>query len=128
MDSIPLARIDLNGESRATLEAMLAAGKEARECVRVLAKTGDNLVGELLKGQGAFTEWRHYPAGDVHDATTHAEYYYHAHSASGGRQEHGHFHCFLRASGIPPGIRPARVAGLARSEMTGEAMAHLVAI
>jgi hypothetical protein len=128
MDSVSVARVDLNSEPRASLEAMLAAGKEARECIRVLAKTGDNLVGELLKGQGAFTEWTHYPAGDVHDPASHAEYYYHAHPVSDGKREHGHFHCFLRASGMPLGVRPAKVPGLARSEIAGEAMAHLVAI
>lgn len=138
MDSVPVARVDLKGESRTALEAMLAAGKEARECVRVLAKTGDNLVGEVLKGQGAFTAWAHYPTGDVHDPMSHAEYYYHAHGASpgttpafaraDGRREHGHFHCFLRASGMPPGVRPAKVADLSRSEIAGEAMAHLVAV
>ena len=137
MDSVPVARVDLKGESRAALEAMLAAGKEARECVRVLAKTGDTLVGELLKGQGAVTAWTHYPAGDVHDPISRAEYYYHVHGASSettvlartdGRREHGHFHCFLRASGMPLGVRPAKVPGLARSEIAGEAMAHLVAI
>ena len=146
MDSISVARIDLAREPLAALEAMLAAGKEARECVRVLAKTGDNLVGELLKGQGKFTAWTHYPAGDVHDPVTHAEYYYHAHetsfaaaSALAGsaaasalapmtRREHGHFHCFLRASAMPAGVRPAKVADLARSEIAGEAMAHLIAI
>ena len=138
MDSVPVARVDLKGEGRAALEAMLAAGKEARECVRVLAKTGDNLIAELLEGQGAFAAWTHYPAGDVHDPISHAEYYYHAHDVSpdmasaltraDGRREHGHFHCFLRASGMPPGVRPAKVADLARSEIAGEAMAHLVAI
>jgi hypothetical protein len=128
MDSIPVARIDLAREPRAALEAMLAAGKEARECVRVLAKTGDTLVGELLKRQREFTAWTHYPAGDVHDPVTHAEYYYHAHGTHDRRREHGHFHCFLRASGMPVGVRPAKVADLARSEIAGEAMAHLVAI
>jgi len=105
--------------------------------VRVLAKTGDTLVGELLKGQDGFTAWTHYPAGDVHDPVTHAEYYYHAHGTSSAaasalapmtRRERGHFHCFLRASGMPAGVRPAKVANLARSEIAGEAMAHLIAI
>jgi hypothetical protein len=138
MDSLPVVRVDLAREPRAALEAMLAAGKEARACVRELARTGDNPVGELSKGQGAFTEWTHYPAGDVHDPVSHAEYYYHAHPFSAaasaampksdGRREQGHFHCFLRASGMPAGVRPASIADLARSEIAGEAMAHLVAI
>ena len=120
--------LDLASLPRANLEAMLTAGKEARECRRVLARTGDNLVGELLRGAGPITEWTHYPAADVCDPITHALYYYHCHPAQAGRREHGHFHTFLRASGMPPGVHPAPVPDLARSEIAGEAMSHLVAI
>jgi hypothetical protein len=120
--------IDFAALPRPALEAMLAAGKEVRENARILARTGDNPVGELLRGHDGFTEWTHYPAGDVADPVTHAVYYYHAHPTSPARGEHGHFHTFLRASGMPPGVRPAPVEGLARSEIAGEAMSHLVAI
>ena len=120
--------VDFAALPRPALEAMLAAGKEVRENARILARTGDNPVSELLRGQDGFTEWTHYPAGDVVDPVTHAVYYYHAHPNSGARGEHGHFHTFLRASGMPPGIRPAPVEGLARTDIAGEAMSHLVAI
>ena len=43
------------------LETMLADGQDAVECIRVRAKTGDNIVGELLKGHDTFFEWDHYP-------------------------------------------------------------------
>jgi len=83
---------------------MPVAGWELRECQRVLEKAGLNVVGELLKGQGDFVELEHYPRDDVFDADTHGQYYYHAHR--GGELEHGHFHTFLRAGGMPEGVVP----------------------
>src|SRR3546814_7453899 len=77
---------------------MAAAGAEAVDVHRVLAKTGDNLVGELLKNNGTFYEWDHYPPGDVYDHETHGQYYYHAHAADQRFDgEHGHFHTFVRS-------------------------------
>lgn len=86
-----------------TLRAMLAAGLEAQECCRVLKKGGLNLVGEVLREQGEFVEYSHYPADDVYDPDTRAQYYYHAHRAG----EHGHFHTFLRMSAGNPDGSPA---------------------
>lgn len=86
--------------SRQRLAMMAEAGAEAVDCMRVLARTGDNLVGEVLDGHGVFTEWEHYPPGDVYDPDTGAQYYYHAHAADErAPDEHGHFHTFLRADG-----------------------------
>lgn len=92
---MPLVRLD-----HAELLAMAAAGAEAVDCMRVLAKTGHNLVGEVLAGHGVFTEWQHYPPEDVYDPDTGAQYYYHAHAAvERPAGEHGHFHTFLRLDG-----------------------------
>jgi hypothetical protein len=107
--------VDLKPLSRAELERMAVAGREAVECQRILAKTGDSVVGEMLRGQDVFYEWTHYPAGDVYDPETHAQYFYHAHPPAqrpaGG--EHGHFHCFLRPHGMPAGIQPLMLPELA---------------
>lgn len=116
----------LEGWAREDLEVMLAAGYEVRECFRVLGKVGLNVVGEILKDQGTFYEMQHYPRGDVFDPETHSQYYYHAHRPESG--EHGHFHTFLRAGGIPKGIRPAPYAGSAPRPLGREALAHIVAI
>lgn len=98
---------DLTSLSRAELERMAACGREAVDCLRVLAKTGDSVVSEALRGTEGFYEWRHYPEGDVYDPATHAQFYYHAHPpAERGAGEHGHFHTFLRPRGMPPGLRP----------------------
>jgi len=111
------------------LEAMAAAGAEVLEVHRVLAKTGDNIVGELLKHNGTFYEWDHYPPGDVYDHETHGQYYYHAHAADQRFEgEHGHFHTFVRPKGMLPGVRPAKVPGFVAPEDPNDALSHLVAI
>lgn len=111
------------------LEAMAEAGQEVVEIYRILAKTGDNVVGELLKGHETFYEWDHYPPGDVYDRETHSQFYYHAH-ATGERfeNEHGHFHTFMRPRGMPPGIKPAPVAGYEAPEDPDDELSHLIAI
>jgi len=119
---------DLRGLSRAVLSVMAEAGREVVDCYRVLAKSGDNVVGEILRGQGEFYEWTHYPKGDVYDHESHAQYYYHAHPKAERPGEHGHFHTFLRSKGMPKGIRPAPVAEYARPADANDALSHLVAI
>ncbi|GAB4179332.1 MAG: hypothetical protein OHK0026_01890 [Rhodocyclaceae bacterium] len=105
---------------------MLAAADEVLECRRVLARAGLNVVGEVLRGQGEFVEYEHYPHDDVFDADSHAQYYYHAHRGAAG--EHGHFHTFLRAAGMPPGCA-ALEAPESESWPRGEAaLSHLIAI
>jgi hypothetical protein len=107
--------------------SMLAAAREIRECYRVLEKAGINLVGEVLRGQGEFVELEHYPRDDVFDNQTHAQYYYHTHRD--GELEHGHFHLFLRAGGMPPGCRPLDYPQESDAWPAGdEALGHLVAI
>lgn len=110
-------------------ERMAGAGETVIECLRVLAKTGDNVVGEVLRGAGPFVEWEHFPRNDVYDPETHAQYYYHAHPPeTRAMEEHGHFHLFLRPKGMPPGMRPARVPDLRVPAGDNEALCHLVAI
>jgi hypothetical protein len=114
---------DLDASAR---RALLEAGKEVLECRRVLVKGGLNVVGEVLRGQGDFVEMEHYPREDVFDADTHAQYYYHAHR---GPVEHGHFHTFLRAAGMPAGVAPLAWPTASEAWPAGEdAISHLVAI
>ncbi|WP_173768220.1 DUF6969 family protein [Nitrogeniibacter mangrovi] len=108
------------------LVPLIAAGREVAECQRVLEKGGLNLVGEVLRGQGEFVELEHYPRDDVFDHETHAQYYYHAHR---GSAEHGHFHTFLRAPGMPPGCEPvAHDDATAAWPEDEDALSHLIAI
>lgn len=111
---------------RERLDAMRAAAAEARECLRVLRKAGLNLVGEVLRGQGTFREYDHYPKDDVYDAESHAQYYYHAHRGLAG--EHGHFHTFMRGGGMPAGVTPANLPHAEPWPEGDEALAHLIAV
>lgn len=120
-DTSPLGAL-----GRERLEAMRAAGEEILECRRVLLKCGLNVVGEMLRGQGEFVEYDHYPADDVFDADSHAQYYYHAHRGSEG--EHGHFHTFLRAPGMPAGVSPVQYGGDEPWPSGDEALSHLIAV
>src|SRR6266849_5102317 len=106
--------LDFTRLDRAELEAMAAAGSEILECRRVLARGGDTILAEVLRGAAGFGEWTHYPEGDVYDPLSHAQYFYHAHP-TGQRmaREHGHFHTFRRPRGMPPGTRPLMMPELA---------------
>jgi len=128
MDRLIFDTGSLASLSRDRLEAMLLAGGEVRACMRVLAKTGDNVVGELLRDVETFYEWDHYPKGDVYDHETHAQYYYHAHPQADRPGEHGHFHTFLRAPGMPRGVRPAPVPGAQPTARPADIVSHLIGI
>ncbi|PKU21922.1 DUF6969 family protein [Telmatospirillum siberiense] len=65
--------------------------------------------------------YTHYPRGDVYDPASHAQYYFHLHRLA----DHGHFHTFLRAGGMPRGLSPS--FGSSR-QGEGEPLCHLVAI
>lgn len=120
-----LARLPLE-----QLHAMRQAGQEISESYRVLRKTGLNVVGEVLRDalfrDETFLELSHYPADDVYDRETHAQYYYHAHRSETG--EHGHFHCFLRPRGMPAGVSPIEYPATDPWPAGDEALSHLAAI
>lgn len=99
---------------RLELERMAAAGQAALDCLRSLAAAGRSVVSEALDGAEEFYEWQHYPAMDVYDPETHAQFYYHAHPPEARAvREHGHFHAFLRPRGMPAGVRPLMLPELA---------------
>jgi len=99
------------------------------EIHRVLARTGDNVVGEILRDQGTFYEWDHFPPGDVYDRQTHSQYYYHAHPVDQRFDgEHGHFHTFMRPKGMPESVKPAPVPGFKPPKDPNDALSHLIAI
>lgn len=105
---------------------MWQAGEEVLECRRVLQKADLNVVGEVLRGQGTFYEHEHYPSEDVLDSETASQYYYHAHRGYPG--EHGHFHTFLRAAGMPEKVRPAPYKAREQWPTGKQAIAHLIAV
>ena len=129
MDSAPL-KLDLSATLAALsmdeLDRMLEAGNVVGENLRLLKKSGQNLVGQCLAHQGTFYEEEHYPKGDVYDSESHAQYYYHAHRPESG--EHGHFHTFLRSAGMPRNVKPAPYSGEAKRPKGKDALSHIVAV
>ena len=116
--------VNLRELPAAELEAMVAAGERVLECHRVLAKSGSNVVAEVLRGQGTFYEFDHYPAGDVYDPESHSQYYYHSHREG----EHGHFHTFLREKGMPEDCRPVPQSEADFMTERDDRLSHLIAI
>lgn len=134
--------------SRDELEQMKAAAAIIRKCRRDLAAHDTDLLKELTAGSAVFSDWRHYPDGEVFDPKSHAQYFFHAHPASGHPAasglpawERGHFHTFLRAEGMPPGVVPMLLPELAVADVpalppqaapikrgTRDEVSHLVAI
>jgi len=88
------------------IERMTAAAAVIRE-IGDLAGDSLNVVDEVMAGQPTIADWRHYPDEDVFDPTSHAQYFYHTHPPRRpASREHGHFHIFLRAEGMPVGAAP----------------------
>jgi hypothetical protein len=110
----------LAGITADRLELMALAGVEVTTAERAFARQNSSVVARLLRDEGTFYEWDHFPAGDVYDPLSGAQYFYHAHgvtarnvgqdrkfhnlmpAAHSGAQrqasEHGHFHTFVRSS------------------------------
>ncbi|MEM9989559.1 MAG: hypothetical protein AAF723_08575, partial [Pseudomonadota bacterium] len=117
---------------REQLDEMHQAAHMVSETMRVLQKSGTNLVAEILSTEDEFVEWAHIPNEDVFDPETHSQYYYHAHPKSeegtgAHDDEHGHFHCFLRGPALvdraSPSPRPQEVP-----KKTEDIVTHVIGI
>jgi len=112
--------------SSAELRLMKEGGDQVIDAHRTLKKGDLNVVGECLKDQGTFYELEHYPKGDVFDTESFAQYYYHAHRED--RQEHGHFHTFMRAGGMKSGVEPVPYDGDVVWQTGKDAVSHVISI
>lgn len=109
-------------------EVLADAAAEVVDCMRVLGKSGSNLVLEALAG-AEFVELTHYPPGDIHDPETHSQAYFHAHPPSPARdRDFGHFHCFLRGPALPAEACPLPLPGNPADRPAEAVTAHIVAI
>jgi hypothetical protein len=93
-----------------------------RNCRQELADRASTTVHEAMAGAldiaGEPVPWYRYPEGEIYDPKSHAQYFYHCHPVAApprpnrfggeavGLVEHGHFHLFLRAEGMPRGVSP----------------------
>lgn len=115
--------------SPAELQQMYEAAAEVLECQRVLAKTGDNVVTEVLRRETEFRVWDHYPRGDVFDDETHSQFYYHTHTPQERSPgEHGHFHTFVRPAGLGLDVKPAPLPDFQPPKDPMDLVAHLIGI
>ncbi|WP_068432732.1 hypothetical protein [Magnetospirillum sp. XM-1] len=85
-------------DGRAGLLRARAAGERL---AGLAAGLGEAPVSLLTRGQEG-TAFRHFPAGDVYDLSSHAQFYYHSHRDG----EFGHIHLFQRPRGMPRGLAP----------------------
>jgi hypothetical protein len=88
-----------------------SAAAVVRECRRLLAASGSTIAREAVGRRGKIADWRHYPDSDIYDPVSHAQYFFHRHAPAERMVvedpgEHGHFHLFLRAEGMPRGVTP----------------------
>lgn len=116
-----------------TLQTMRDAGAMVLECQRVLGNAQQNVVSDLIRFTSDFKEWDHLPEDDVHDHQSHSQYYYHTHSKLDDpgymhNTEHGHFHTFLRAKGMPKDIKPAPLDLRTNSKAETDPVSHIVGI
>jgi len=114
---------------RDELLAMYAAAADVTESLAALAEAGKNPVTEMLGGADMVEEWAHFPPGDVIDASTQSQYYYHAHAAEERvAGEHGHFHTFVRPQKLDPTLTPAALANNANADDPASWVMHLIGI
>lgn len=110
------------------VERTTEAATEVVNCIRVLEKSGSNLVAEALGGRN-YVEYDHYPPDDVYDPDSHAQYYFHSHPQNRGPwNDYGHFHTFLRINGIPPDAKPIPASPSPVDPAADNALCHLIAI
>ena len=95
------------GSRRLRADPRLRAALDLVKIDAELCRDSGSLFTALGCAAGPFQPGEHYPPGEVWDAETHAQYFYHAHP-EGAREpgEHGHFHLFLGQGGMPAGLAP----------------------
>lgn len=124
--TIPLPTVTFESLSMAQLQRMKDGAEQVIDAHRTLKKGSLNVVGECLKDQGTFFEMEHYPKGDVYDRESFSQYYYHAHRDD--RDEHGHFHTFMRAGGIAADVEPVANNGDVEWPTGSDAVSHVISI
>jgi hypothetical protein len=93
--------------SAAEIARMERAAAVIADCCAGLAAQHRGILDTIVPAGDRFAAWRRYPEGEIYDPVSHAQYFYHIHPAERcSPREHGHFHTFLRAEGMPPGAVP----------------------
>jgi hypothetical protein len=90
------------------------------------SKKGKNILHYTLQKKRRHLSMDHYPKGDRIDKQTGAQYFYHCHRENFDREEHGHFHCFMRYASIPKRIKPTPLSDW--KDNLNNPMTHIVAV
>lgn len=93
---------------------------------QMMTNTGKSILHYTLQKRHRHTRMNHYPKGDRIDHQTGAQYFYHCHREDLEREEHGHFHCFLRYKHIPKRVKPTPLSDW--KDNLDNPMTHLIAI
>lgn len=93
---------------------------------QMTTENGKNILHHTLRRKRQHVKMEHYPKGDRIDYNTGAQYFYHCHREDLNREEHGHFHCFMRYKKIPKRIKPTPLADWDKN--IDSPMAHIIAI
>ncbi len=122
----------LDGVSRERLADMRAAADDMIAVLEEAAEGGHHVLLDVLATakDGTFTQWEHYPPGDVHDKETGAVWFYHAHAVDEDGQrpweEHGHFHLFVYSRHLGADAEPIALPKERDEEKGG--LCHLAAV
>lgn len=123
--------IDFASLSEAELGRMQAAADEMIAVLEQAAAEGKHILIDILnaKDDAPFTEWQHYPPGDVRDKKNGAVWFYHAHAEDDGDRpwiEHGHFHTFVYTEHVGEDVEPIALPRDPDHEKGG--LCHLIAL
>ena len=123
--------IDFAALPKSRLKAMQAAADDMISVLQDAAEQQKHVLIDVLNATAPdeFTQWQHYPPGDVHDRDNGALWFYHAHAEDEVARpwsEHGHFHLFVYTEHVKDGIEPIALPPEPDFELGG--LCHLVAI
>ena len=124
-------QIDFSSLPREKLLMMQSGGDEMIGVLEEAAEQEKHILIDVLNATAPdpFTQWQHYPPGDVHDRDKGALWFYHAHEedeAARPWSEHGHFHLFVYTEHVAEGVEPIALPSEPDWEKGG--LCHLVAI
>ena len=123
--------IDFKSLARERLLFMQGAADEMIQVLEEAAEQQKHILIDVINARAPddFTQWQHYPPGDVHDREKGALWFYHAHAedeAARPWSEHGHFHLFVYSEHVSDGVQP--IALPPEPDMEAGGLCHLVAI
>lgn len=123
--------IDFSILTDAELQRLQAAADEMIGVLEEAAAEGKHILIDILNAtEGTpFTEWQHYPPGDVRDKENGALWFYHAHAEDDGDRpwdEHGHFHTFVFTEHVSQAVESLALPAEPDIEKGG--LCHLVAL